>query len=425
MYSPALPIDDRASGTQDEDKNLIAIADHCVACGLCLPHCPTYRKTLSEADSPRGRIALMRGVLERQIPINTRFIEHIDLCLTCRACERACPNHVAYGNLVDGMRVIIETKRNSRFLHKLALRHLLTRPRLLEAIGTSLRWYRNMGAQTMVRKSGLLKLLGLENLDRYLPPITPRVRWRARYPAREKQSAAVGLFLGCVARITDSETLQATIYVLNRLGYTVVVPKNQNCCGALQAHSGEQSTALQLAEQNVQAFGDLNTIVSTASGCGAHLGEYKRLLGEPASMFSARVVDINTFLCNIEAWENIEFAPLKDKVVVHDPCTLRNVLRQESFPYQLLKHIPGAEIKPLPGSDQCCGAAGNYFLHHPEMATTLLSDKMEALKTSGAQYLVTSNVGCAMYLRSGLVGDASIEVLHPITLLARQMGFKC
>jgi len=365
----------------------------------------------------------MRGVLEERLPFNKRFIEHIDLCLTCRACERACPNNVAYGKLVDGMRVIIETKRNSGFLHKFALRHMMTHPRLLSAIAASLRVYVSSGIQSAVRKSGLLKLLGLDKLDRHLPPLETRVHWKPVYPALGNQRTELGLFLGCIAQAIDATTLHATIFILNRLGYTVIVPKDQNCCGALHAHSGENSTARALAQQNIRAFANVNVVISAASGCGAHLGEYGQVYSEQAAAFARKTTDISTFLSGAAGWHDIPIAPLSGKVVVHDPCTLRNVMRQEKFPYEVLKKIPGIKIETLPGNDQCCGAAGNYFLHFPEMADSLISDKIETLMRSKADYLVTSNIGCALYMR--LRNTTKIEILHPAVLLARQMGFTC
>ncbi len=427
MPTETILLDHRTSRSEKHAKNkdasLIKIADHCVACGLCLPHCPTYRKTQSEADSPRGRIALMRGVLEERLPFSERFIEHIDLCLTCHACERACPNNVAYGELVDGMRVKIETKRNSGFLHKLALRHMMTRPRLLQAIAASLRIYVKSGAQSVVRKSGLLKLLGLDKLERNLPPLETPVRWKSIYPVLGNARAEVGLFLGCIARTIDTTTLRATTFVLNRLGYTVIVPPEQNCCGALHSHSGERETAINLAQQNMRAFDHVDTIISTASGCGAQLGEYDQLLKNEFPTFSRKVVDIATFLNQADGWDDVAITPLNAKIVVHDPCTLRNVMRQEKSPYELLKRIPGVDIKALPGNDQCCGGAGNYFLHFPEMADSLVNDKINALKQSGADYLVSANIGCALFMR--LRNTTTIEILHPVVLLARQMGFIC
>ena len=409
---------------------LVQLAERCVACGLCLPHCPTYRKTLSEADSPRGRIQLMKGVLEGHIPLNERFIEHIDLCLTCRACENVCPNSVTYGELVDGVRVAIEAARQrswlERLLRKLALQGLLAKPSRLEKLAPFLRFYQQSGLQQAVRRFGLLRWIGLEEIERQLPHIRLGFNWRESYPATGTACGEVALFLGCVARITDSITLKAAIFILNRLGYTVRVPKNQTCCGALHQHSGEPRAAKQLAVQNLKAFAlpGLAAVISTVSGCGAMLAEYHRTLGKEAEPFAAKIADLSAFLERAEGWSAIDMQPLREKIAVHDPCTLRNVIRKENAPYSLLQRIPQAQVEALAGNDQCCGAAGTYFLSQPQMAGLLRDDKIRAIQESGANWLATSNVGCAMHLAEGVrAAGLAVEIVHPVTLLARQMGF--
>jgi glycolate oxidase iron-sulfur subunit len=410
---------------------LIKLADRCVACGLCLPHCPTYRKTLSEADSPRGRIQLMKGVLESRIPLNARFIEHIDLCLTCRACENVCPNSVAYGELVDGVRVAIEAARQRTWLEgllrKLALQGLLAKPSRLEKLALLLRFYQQSGLQRVVRRLGLLRWIGLEEIVRQLPPVTRGFNWRETYPATGTARGEVALFLGCVARITDSTTLKAAIFILNRLGYTVRVPKNQTCCGALHLHSGESHAAKQLAAQNLEAFAlpGLAAVISTASGCGAMLAEYHQTLSKEAEPFAAKVADLSAFLERAEGWSAIAMQPLREKIAVHDPCTLRNVMRNEKAPYALLQRIPQAQVEALAGNDQCCGAAGTYFLSQPHMAGLLRDDKIRAMQEGGVSWLATSNVGCAMHLAEGMRAlRLAVKIVHPVTLLARQMGFE-
>lgn len=416
--------------------SLLAEANRCVACGLCLPHCPTYRITLSEADSPRGRIALISGIASGRIPMNARFALHMDRCLTCRACEAACPNHVAYGHLVDSARAAMTqsssalpgqgTGMQKSALRALAEKEFIAKPARLDALRPLLRLYQTSGLQAWVRKSRMLGKTKLAVLEAQLPLIgTPcstsnktATSWQAIYPASGNARGEVGLFLGCVARLADAATLNATIFVLNRLGYTVHVPPTQTCCGALHRHSGDMQTSVQLAQANMAAFAGLNlhAIISTASGCGAQLAE-------APFAFSAKVVDISTFLEMAEGWNEVAISPLPHKIAVHEPCSLRNVLRAAAQPYALLARIPGACIAPLTGNDQCCGAAGTYFLDQPEMAKALLDDKMMAVNESGEHYLATSNIGCALHLASALrQAGSKIEVLHPVTLLARQMG---
>ncbi|SFW10655.1 (Fe-S)-binding protein [Nitrosovibrio sp. Nv17] len=440
-------------------ESLIAEANRCVACGLCLPHCPTYRVTQSEADSPRGRIALMSGVAGGRIPMNERFILHIDRCLTCRACEAACPNHVGYGGLVDEARAMIRMSADadgersasrSSWLRRWLETRILARPARLDALRPLVRVYQRSGLQAVVRRSRLLGKSRLAVLERQLPrvdlPCVPQEGdgkgrgtgtasgWQAVYPATGRVRGEVGLFLGCIARLADAATLNATLFVLNRLGYTVHIPPAQACCGALHRHGGDKPTAARLARQNVAAFDGLpgvRAILSTASGCGARLAEYGVADAFPAASaskrqaenFSAGVMDIGAFLAAHPVWDDVPLAPLPHGIAVHEPCSLRNVMRASAHAYALLSRIPGARVVPLAGNDQCCGAAGTYFLDQPEMAQALLRDKMTALDASGVRYLATSNVGCALHIASGLLERGSgIEVLHPVTLLARQMG---
>ncbi|WP_292913543.1 (Fe-S)-binding protein [Nitrosomonas sp.] len=243
--------------------------------------------------------------------------------------------------------------------------------------------------------------------------------WQPVYPATSEVRGEVALFLGCVARVTDVATLNASIYVLNRLGYTVHVPSDQVCCGAIHQHSGDPEQAKKLARRNQSAFAQFSTIISTASGCGVQLVE------SGVASDQTQVVDISRFLMKVEGWESIDIVSLPQKILVHEPCSLRNVLRDQVYPYRLIARIPGAEAVPLAGNDQCCGAAGTYFIDQSEIADMLLKDKLNAVKEGAAQYLVTSNIGCAMHMANGLYEQGmNVEVLHPVTLLARQMGMK-
>ena len=405
-----------------QSKISIQLADaaaRCVSCGLCLPHCPTYRKTLSEADSPRGRIALMQGVLEHRIPANERFLAHIDLCLACRACESVCPNKVEYGRLINGVRGIVAKTRRRSVWQRLGRRVLMdgvaTRPDVMRLVGGALRAWQSVAA-----KADWLMRVGPVRVTARLPSLRPQPVWKAIYPAAGKVRGEVGLFLGCVARVADVETLSAAIFVLNRLGYTVHVPPRQGCCGAMHASLGEPEKVRAFEEQNRRAFAEVNvaTVISTASGCGAALKNYPQ-------DFAGRVRDISEFLSEAGGWEEAGIAPLAEKVAVHEPCLMRNVLHCQDQPYDLLRRIPGVTVVPLAGNDQCCGAAGTYFLTQPAMAATLLADKIEAVKASGASIFASSNIGCAMHLAAGLkAAGIEVEVVHPVTLLARQMGFE-
>ncbi|HEX7233846.1 MAG TPA: (Fe-S)-binding protein, partial [Nitrosospira sp.] len=365
--------------------SLLAEANHCVSCGLCLPHCPTYRLTQSEADSPRGRIALISGVLEERVPMNARFALHIDRCLTCRACEAVCPSKVGFGQLIDGTRAMMQflpldlskerPKRKKSGFRKWMETELIAQPSRIDTLRSLARFYQRSGLQKWLRRSGLLGKTRLALLEAQLPrigsigsigsPAGGASSWRAVYRPVGEPRGEVALFLGCVARLTDVETINAGIAVLNKLGYAVHVPGMQTCCGALHQHGGDQPAAEQLASQNMKAFNelDVSAIISMASGCGAQLSEYpvtsppasqahpqrndaKLSVETPASpqarYFNAKVFDIGEFLTAAAGWDGVSFAPLPYIIAVHEPCSLRNVLRASSHAYALLARIPEA-----------------------------------------------------------------------------------
>lgn len=398
---------------------LAGLANQCVACALCVPACPTYGKTLSEADSPRGRIFMMRGALEGKVPVSPALLRHLDSCLMCQKCESICPSGVKYGRLLEGMRAglepVRERTRRVKWLRRLVLRGVLgssIRLRLVVALMGRARW--GLG---IVRRAGLLRRLGLEAMAQSMVERRSG-SWRNNYPAQGLERGEVGLFLGCAARLTDDATLRASAYVLNRLGYAVRVPPGQGCCGALHRQMGDADGVPRLARANREAFSGLSTVLFTASGCGASLRD-----GLEASGVAVR--ELSEFLDRAEGWENVEVAPLAENVWVHDPCSLRNALRAADAPYRLLRRIPGLRIEPLPGNGQCCGGAGAYMLTQPVMAQALRDDKMDAIQTCGAHLVATSNVGCSLHLQQGLrQAGLKAEVLHPVALLARQMGFE-
>ncbi len=391
-----------------------------------MPKCPTYRKTLSEADSPRGRIALIRGAVEGRIPANERLHEHLDLCLNCRACEAVCPNGVAFGPLYDRARALPGIKGTTQ-LSRAVPSHRLLSPFALRVAASLLRLYQRSGAQRLLRGTRLLRSSGLERTEAFLPRLADAVQFRQHYPAIGNAVGEVVLFLGCVARIVDTDALQAAIYVLNRRGYAVHLPAEQGCCGALHAHAGDAQSAHVLWQANERAFAafpDL-PIITLVSGCGARLLDYAAHYGEAGRSVARRVVDAAAFLAQASGWERVKCEPLPARAAVHEPCTLRNVMRSGGAAQQLLARIPGLTIEALAGNDQCCGAAGVYFLSQPEMAETLRADKLAAVRAVAPEFLVTSNIGCALFLREGLrSGGRQIEILHPVTLLARQLGFK-
>lgn len=388
--------------------SIISEAERCVACGLCLPHCPTYRKTGSEADSPRGRIQLMRAVAKEILPNNERFKAHIDLCLGCRSCESACPNSVQYGTLVDTTRAQFLAKKSIGYsIAKRIIRH-----RLLQLIVNRWLWFSQVISLTKIVSK-------LVPMAKRLPLLTRTPFWKSQYatshiPAKNR----VSLFLGCAGNTLDADTLKASIYVLNKLGVDVEIPKSQNCCGSIARQMGDALEAKNLVANNKKAFSDKQTIVTVASGCGAGLQDY---------LPQHQVMDLNAYLVKCD-WSKVTIAPLQQKILVQDPCSLRNVQGSHKAVYSLLNHIPQADIVALAGNGQCCGGAGAYMLTQPEMANTLRLDKLDAIKNAtqgnASVILATANIGCSLHIAAGLrEQNVHVRVIHPIQIIAAQMGY--
>lgn len=384
-------------------KELIAEADHCVVCGLCLPHCPTYRKTGSEADSPRGRIQLMRAVAHDILPNNDRFKEHLDLCLSCRSCESACPNNVNYGALIDASRTLyVQKKSIGMMIAKPFIRH--------RTLANLLTW--PLWLMQQVKLTSLLKRVF--PIAKQLPEIKAPITWKAFYPTGENLKGSVSLFLGCASNAFDNQTLVASIYVLNKLGFNVHIPQTQTCCGSIARQAGDMTEAQKLITDNAASFAADIPILTTASGCGAGLKDY---------LLTHNIQDISAFLVASD-WADIKMLPLKETIYVHDPCTLRNVLKSQASVYDLLNKIPHADIQALPGNSQCCGGAGAYVITNPVMANSLRHDKLAAIKTHHVAILATSNIGCSLHIAKGLRDDhLNVQVMHPIHIIAKQMGF--
>ncbi len=382
-------------------KELIVEADRCVACGLCLPHCPTYRKTGSEADSPRGRIQLMRAVAQEILPNNARFNEHIDLCLSCRSCESVCPNNVNYGALIDTTRALYIPKK-SPFS---AIAKVFIRNRFFSNILVWLIWF--------TQKFGLFSLLKRINpAAKILPIVEKPTAWKNFYLASSEKKGAVSLFLGCAGNALDSSTLRASIQVLNQLGYDVHIPTQQSCCGAIARQMGDAEESYKLIAQNQKCFDASLPILTTASGCGAGLNDY---------LSTHKIQDISAFLMSCD-WSNVNVVPLNEEIYVQDPCTLRNVQKSHQAVYSLLKKIPSVTVTALPGNSQCCGGAGAYILTQSEMANSLLNDKLNAITANNVAILATSNIGCSLHIANGLrERNLTISVMHPIQIVAKQM----
>jgi glycolate oxidase iron-sulfur subunit len=409
------------------DPDLAAKTDLCVKCGLCLPHCPTYIKSRDENESPRGRLSLIQGWARSELKATPKLTSHIDTCLLCRACETVCPAYVPYGQIVDRFRGATQRADQSLATRTTAwtLRAILTGPRLAPLARHLLA---GSGTATVSRAA---RLLGQGDLVAGLPGATATPRLApGLYPATTAETRGqASLFLGCTSALLDADTVAAAVRVMNALGITVEIPDQQGCCGALHQHSGDSATATRYIADNLSAFrhetpSAAPAIVSFASGCGAMLKDYEQTLpGDASADFSRRVRDISQFINEIAGPEGFALQPLSATVCIHSPCSLKNVLRADRHAAVLLKQIPNLNVVSLPAQTRCCGAAGSYMLEHPDMAAELRDDVLDLIAASQASTLLTSNPGCAMHLRAGLAqrGLGHIEVIHPVTLLARQL----
>ncbi|MGZ8600862.1 MAG: (Fe-S)-binding protein [Actinomycetota bacterium] len=391
-----------------DDAPADADLSSCVACGLCLPHCPTYRLTGEESASPRGRIAAMRAVDEGRAEVGSTFSSFMDLCLSCRACEDVCPSHVPFGRMMEHARVQTEPLRTRR--------------------ARAVRWF---GLDVALPRKKLLWLaaalqpIGRAFLPRRVRALVPTGSglWRRLPRSTEPVGTAKGtvaLLSGCVQDRWFRGVNRATIRVLARNGWRVVVPRAQSCCGALSAHHGHLDTARRLAERNLRAFADADVVIVNAAGCGAHLMDVGHLLGtEEAHAFSAKVRDVMAFLYE-QGVEAPSGGAGLGRVAYHDACHALRAQKIREQPRAVLRAIPGVEVVDLPGGDLCCGAAGLYNVLQPAMSSELRSRKADAVVGTGVRTVASANPGCTMQLTAGLRERGEhVDVLHPVELLDR------
>jgi glycolate oxidase iron-sulfur subunit len=387
------------------DQDLAA----CVACGLCLPHCPTYRVTGEESASPRGRIAAMRSVADGLAEPDERFAGFMDLCLACRACEDVCPSHVRFGRMMERARVQVEPlrSRRARFLRWLGLDVVLPHRKALWLAAA----LQPIGRVVMPERVRAITPTRSE-LFRRLPTVTE--------PSSEVRGT-VALLSGCVQDRWFRDVNRATIRVLARNGWRVTVPRDQECCGALAAHNGRLRTARALAERNARAFADADVVVVNASGCGAHLHDLGDLLEADASRALADASrDVMAFLFDTGLEEPPTGDPGFGRVAYHDACHALRVQYVREQPRALLREIPGLEVVDIADTDVCCGAAGLYNVLEPEMSSELRRRKAEAVAATSATVVASANPGCTMQIAAGLRELGSpIDVLHPIQILDR------
>lgn len=319
-------------------------------------------------------------------------------------------------------------KENPRTPTTAFLLSLPARPALMRLFNNILRLYQASGLQWLVRHFNLLAFSRLGTTERLLPIIRYAKKRRKKYPAKDQAKGCIALFMGCLGETFEQITTQAQLKLLTQLGYDVDVVPQQTCCGALAAHAGDAQQAMQQAKQNIQAFSDKpsGVILYSSTGCGAQLLEYANLpwsneqLQKQADAFVSRLEEVTRFLQRIDWPDTISFTSLKKQVVVHEPCSQRNILRQSDSASGLLQKIPQLNVAYLKNNDQCCGAAGTYMLTHEKQAHVLRQPKIESAREEKADIVVTTNPGCALFLAAGM-REEKIRVVHPVVVLAEQL----
>lgn len=430
-------------------ENLLRALDYsvlqqCMHCGLCLPTCPTYLETGRERNSPRGRISLMRAVADGELAVSRSFAEEMSYCLGCLACTTACPAGVDYGTLFEAGRA--ESERSGvvasplrSFVRFFTLRFLLFRPWALRLEGRLQRLFETSGLRSLIRRSGIYSILPrrIGELERQSLPIQRHFSDKL-IQLTEKPAAAtrhrVAVLTGCIQDIAFSDVNRATVDVLLANGCEVTTPRDQSCCGSLHVHNGDLKSAKALARRQIDAIDPVrfDAIISNSAGCGSHLKRYHHLLAddpayvEKAKAWSAKVRDISEWLVEIGFRRPNPPAVGAKPVTVtyHEACHLCHGQKITSQPREILRALPGVELRECPEATMCCGSAGIYSLTQPTTSAWLRDRKVGHLKSTCATVVATANPGCQLQIQNGFSQDpASIEngfprVAHPVVLLA-------
>jgi glycolate oxidase iron-sulfur subunit len=434
----ALEKQSTASAYDSHHPPEMALIDQCVHCGFCLPACPTYLLWNEEMDSPRGRVYLMKMGAEGGVaPMDARFVSHFDQCLGCVACVTACPSGVQYGKLIEATRAQIERNYRRPFLDRLfrtLIFSVFPHPRRLRWLTIPLWFYQRSGLRWLLRKSGMLRLLPVRL--RSMESLLPEIRLRSVFAPTPhgmmpmgKARLRVGVLLGCVQRVFFGGVNAATIRVLGALGCEVIVPPEQECCGALMAHAGREPEALSAARRMIEVFerAQVEVIAINSAGCGSNMKEYAHLLrddpefSDRAKAFAAKCRDISELIVELGVEQTLN--PIPMKIAYHDACHLQHAQGIRIQPRKLLLSIPGLELIELPEAAICCGSAGVFNLLEPETARQLADRKAQNVINSGAQALVSANPGCLLHIASGLQrAGHPLPVFHIVEILDAALG---
>lgn len=416
------------------------ILAQCMHCGMCLPTCPTYSVTKLESSSPRGRIRLIKSVAEGKLEINSTFINEINFCLDCQACETACPAGVKYGSIVEAAREEVSIKNLEplfvRLIRRGGLNFLLANQGLLKIVAKLLYIYQNSGLQGFLHKIGIFKIIGgnLGSVDSLSPEISKRFSsdmMHEIYTPSEPVRYRVLLPLGCLMDVAFADINSDTLELLLQHGCEVIIPRGQGCCGSLHVHNGEQRKGRELAKKTIELFSRYNYdfLISNSAGCGAFMKEYGHVFSEEgnggdselskkAEEFSAKVKDISEFLAETGfRSENYEF---EGKVTYHDACHLAHTQKITKQPREVLKSVRSIQFSELDEASWCCGSAGIYNVSRYDDALKFLVRKMENIKNNDSDVVIMANPGCMGQIKHGVKKfEQPVEVLHLATFLNR------
>jgi glycolate oxidase iron-sulfur subunit len=404
----------------------------CVHCGLCTAACPTYVETGDENDSPRGRIYLMRSVTDGKLELNDRVRRHLELCLDCRACETACPSGVQYGKLIEPFRIAMDSSSETGgqsqrhdWFHRHILFGLFPYPEKLRRALLPARIAQRIGILRLLQATRLTRLLPVR-LQRMVDMLPPPHRNEGPLPeflpAIGRRRANVALFTGCIGDAMFRHVNWATARVLQHNGCDVHVPPAQVCCGAIHFHAGSSDPAREFADRNRNAFPHerFDAIVNNIAGCGSMLKDYGHHWHDAQQSdraeWASKVRDVNEFLDELGLVR--PEGEIRTVATYHDACHLLHAQKIHDAPRRLLAQIPGLELRDLPETELCCGAAGTYNLTEPEMSARLSRRKLENIRKTGARVAITSNAGCALQIaREARQQAYQLAVVHPMEIL--------
>ncbi|GAB4171098.1 MAG: (Fe-S)-binding protein [Geothermobacteraceae bacterium] len=406
----------------------------CMRCGFCLPTCPTFVLTGRERSSPRGRVALARAVHDGQLEFTEALKEEAFFCLDCRACTTACPSGVRAGEVMEICRNQAQTFFPAGHLAKkfrsFILERMLPDPDALEKSMLPARLYQRLGIQWLVRHSHILKLGPdwMAKAEEMMPKVgTPlRQQLPELIPARGAKRGRVAFFLGCVMSLMYSEVSRQTVRVLAHQGFDVVTPREAKCCGAPHLSEGDRETTRQLALHNLELFlrEDVDAIVTDCAGCGASLKEYEELLEglaphDKLERFRAKIRDVQEFLAEV-GLRTEGLQPVNTSVTYHEPCHLCHAQGVSKQPRDLIRAIPGVDLREMNEASWCCGSAATWGLKFTDESRQVLDRKLANIAATGADHLVTANPGCHLQLAWGLKqAGMKQDVWHLMELLGR------